>query len=280
MPADPLMRDVTDNVTRALREDIGTGDVTAALIDPETTATARVLLREEAIVCGRPWFDETFRQLDLDIEIDWAISEGSRQPADTVVCHLVGNARQLLTGERTALNFLQTLSGTATLVGRYVERIRGTGAVILDTRKTIPGLRLAQKYAVRTGGGENHRLGLYDQVLIKENHIAARGSIAAAVEAAARLHPELRIEVEVESLDEFEQAQATDADIILLDNFPLDDLRRAVQANHNGKRLEASGNVTLDTVRAIAETGVDAISCGALTKDVNSIDFSMRFLTE
>ncbi|HGG60658.1 MAG TPA: carboxylating nicotinate-nucleotide diphosphorylase [Gammaproteobacteria bacterium] len=276
MNQDLLLADLETTVAMALREDIRGGDVTAELIPAEATSTARVLLREPAIVCGRPWFDETFRQLDPTIRIDWRVEEGGEQPADAIVCELSGPSRALLTGERTALNFLQTLSGVATHTRRYANALRGSGAVILDTRKTLPCLRLAEKYAVRQGGGENHRLGLHDRVLIKENHIAAHGSLSAAVETARRLHPTLKIEVETETLAEFREALASSADIIMLDNFPLEKMRVAVAKNQGRKVLEASGNVTLETVAAIAATGVDCISSGALTKDVKSVDFSMR----
>lgn len=276
MNQDLLLADLETTVAMALREDIRGGDVTAELIPAEATSTARVLLREPAIVCGRPWFDETFRQLDPAIRIDWRVEEGGEQPADAIVCELSGPSRALLTGERTALNFLQTLSGVATHTRRYANALRGSGAVILDTRKTLPCLRLAEKYAVRQGGGENHRLGLHDRVLIKENHIAAHGSLSAAVETARRLHPTLKIEVETETLAEFREALASSADIIMLDNFPLEKMRVAVAKNQGRKVLEASGNVTLETVAAIAATGVDCISSGALTKDVKSMDFSMR----
>ncbi len=274
----PLLEDLSTSVAFALKEDIGSGDVTAGLIDSAAIATASILLREDAIICGRPWFDETFRQLDDHISVDWKIEEGSQQSAETVICVIHGNARHLLTAERTAINFLQTLSGTATVVSQYANLLEGTNATILDTRKTLPGLRLAQKYAVPFGGGENHRIGLYDRVLIKENHIAASGSITEAVAIAKQQQPDLKIEVETESLDEFRIALKTDADIIMLDNFSLQDMATAVKENKTGKSLEASGNVSLETVRDIAETGVDYISCGALTKDVKSIDFSMRFM--
>lgn len=274
----PLFEDLSASVSFALKEDIGSGDVTAGLIDSTAVASANILLREDAIICGQPWFDETFRQLDDSITVDWKIEEGSQQSAETVICVIHGNARHLLTAERTAINFLQTLSGTATVVRQYADLLEGTNATILDTRKTLPGLRLAQKYAVPFGGGENHRVGLYDRVLIKENHIAASGSISQAVAIAKQQQPDLKIEVETESLDEFRIALKTDADIIMLDNFSLQDMATAVKENKTEKSLEASGNVSLETVRDIAETGVDYISCGALTKDVKSIDFSMRFL--
>ena len=272
-----LLQDLEQNVRIALAEDIGAGDVTASLIPAEATASATVLLREEAVVCGRPWFDEVFRQIDPAIDIEWQAEEGRREQADTILCHLRGNARNLLAGERAALNFLQLLSGTATTTRRYADALAGLPTQVLDTRKTISGLRLAQKYAVAAGGGHNHRIGLYDQVLIKENHIAAAGSITQAVATAVARYPELLVEVETENLDEFEEALATGAHVIMLDNFSLDDMRRAVEMNAGRKKLEASGNVTLDTIRDIALTGVDYISSGALTKDVKSIDLSMRF---
>ena len=274
-----LLQDLEQNVRIALAEDIGAGDVTASLIPAEATASAAVLLREEAVICGRPWFDEVFRQIDPAIEIDWQVAEGHREEADTILCRLQGNARNLLAGERAALNFLQLLSGTATTTRRYADALAGLPAQVLDTRKTIPGLRLAQKYAVATGGGRNHRIGLYDQVLIKENHIAAAGSIAQAVATAVIRYPDLLVEVETENLDELEEALATRAHVIMLDNFSLDEMRHAVEMNAGRKKLEASGNVTLDTIRDIALTGVDYISSGALTKDVKSIDLSMRFTT-
>ncbi len=274
-----LLQDLEQNVRIALAEDIGAGDVTASLIPAEATASAAVLLREEAVICGRPWFDEVFRQIDPAIEIDWQVAEGHREEADTILCRLQGNARNLLAGERAALNFLQLLSGAATTTRRYADALAGLPAQVLDTRKTIPGLRLAQKYAVATGGGRNHRIGLYDQVLIKENHIAAAGSIAQAVATAVIRYPDLLVEVETENLDELEEALATRAHVIMLDNFSLDEMRHAVEMNAGRKKLEASGNVTLDTIRDIALTGVDYISSGALTKDVKSIDLSMRFTT-
>lgn len=272
-----LMQDLKANVRAALDEDIGSGDVTANLIPESTQAKATVLTREPAVICGQPWFNEVFHQLDPAVQIEWLVEEGSHQPANTLICHLAGPARSLLAGERTALNFLQLLSGTATTTRQYVDAIAGLKTRVLDTRKTIPGLRLAQKYAVATGGGKNHRIGLFDQVLIKENHIIAAGSISAAVAQARQQYPELLVEVETETLSEFEEALATKADIIMLDNFSLEDMRTAVQRNAGSKKLEASGNVTLKTIRSIAETGVDYISSGALTKDVKSIDLSMRF---
>ena len=276
-----LPADLAEQVARALREDLGSGDVTARLIDDSTRARARVLCREPAVLCGRAWFDETFHQLDASVAVHWRFEDSSAIAADTVLCELEGSARVLLTGERTALNFLQLLSGTATVTRRYVEAVRGTACRILDTRKTVPGLRTAQKYAVRCGGGDNHRLGLFDMVLIKENHIAAAGSIARAVGAARQRAPGIRVEVETEDLDQVREALSAQADIILLDNFRLEQMRAAVELNRSHARparLESSGGVTLEELRAIAETGVDYVSIGALTKHVRAIDLSMRII--
>ncbi len=275
-----LPADLPDQVSRALREDIGSGDVTAALIPARQQARARVLCREAASICGTPWFDETFRQLDPAVRIEWLITEGARAPANSILCELSGPARPILTGERTALNFLQLLSGTASITRRYVEALHGTRCRILDTRKTIPGLRSAQKYAVRCGGGSNHRLGLYDMVLIKENHIAAAGSIGAAVSAARAQSPGVRVEVEVENLDQLRLALDAHAELVMLDNFELDTMRAAVALNRAHAQpalLECSGGVTLEGVPAIAATGVDYISVGSLTKNIDAIDLSMRF---
>jgi nicotinate-nucleotide pyrophosphorylase (carboxylating) len=280
MPAAPA--DVRTVVSRAIAEDLRDGDLTAELIDRYTPAVARVIAREPATLCGRAWFDETFRQLDPHVTVSWQATDGARVTADAVVCELRGPARSIVTGERTALNFLQTLSGTATATRALADIVAGTHARILDTRKTIPGLRLAQKYAVRCGGGENHRIGLFDAVLIKENHVAAVGSVSGAVARARRQSPNVMIEVEVESLDQLREALATDADRIMLDDFSLDDLRAGVALRdaHGGKRqeLEASGSVNAATLRAVAETGVDFISIGAITKHVRATDFSMRFV--
>ena len=273
----PPLDSIHDDVTRALAEDIGSGDVTAGLVPEGATATATVISREAAVLCGRPWVEAVFARLDSGITLAWEADEGSKVEADRVVLRLEGPARALLTGERTALNFLQSLSGTATAAARYVAELEGTGARLLDTRKTIPGLRLAQKYAVRTGGGTNHRVGLYDGVLIKENHIIAAGSISAAVTQAKALAGKLKVECEVESLDEAREALEAGADILLLDNFSLDALRRAVRLNEGRAKLEASGGVTLESIRAIGETGVDFISVGAITKDLRAVDLSMRF---
>ncbi|MEW6415852.1 MAG: carboxylating nicotinate-nucleotide diphosphorylase [Pseudomonadota bacterium] len=272
-----LLASVETDVARALDEDVGSGDLTARLIPPSQTARARVITREAAVIAGRPWFDACHRALDLACEIDWKVNEGDAVAAGTTLVELAGNARALLTAERPALNFLQTLSGVATATRSYVEAVRGTHAAILDTRKTLPGLRLAEKYAVRVGGGQNQRIGLYDGILIKENHIAAAGGIAQVLDAAFRLaEGRVSVQIEVETLDELGQALAAGANLILLDNFSLDDLRHAVQIAHGRALLEASGNITLETVRAVAETGVDRISIGGLTKHVRAIDLSMR----
>ena len=267
-------------VERALAEDIGSGDVTARLIEPGTRAKATLLAREPLVLCGREWFDEVFRQLDPAVRVTWRADEGSRLPADSVLCELAGPARALLTGERTALNFLQTLSGTASVTRRYADAVAGTNCRVLDTRKTIPGLRDAQKYAVRCGGGHNHRLGLYDMVLVKENHIMAAGSIAAAVAAARERAPGVPVEIEVESLAELHVALAAEPDVVMLDNFTLEEMADGVGVNRAASRpvkLEASGNVDLERLRRIAATGVDYVSIGALTKHLHAIDLSLRF---
>jgi len=273
--------DLSRTVARALEEDVGTGDLTAALVPADRDARATVITREPAVICGRPWFDEVFRQIDPRVAIEWQADEGDFVDAGALLCRIAGSARALLTGERAALNFLQTLSGTATTVRRWVEVVAGTRCRVLDTRKTLPGLRTAQKYAVRCGGGTNHRIGLYDGILIKENHILAAGSIAAAVAAARRSGVAVPVEVEVETIDELRQALDARADMALLDEFSLDGLRKAVALNlghRNGPmKLEASGSVTLETLRPIAETGVDFVSIGALTKHLRAIDLSMRF---
>ncbi|MFT3905469.1 MAG: carboxylating nicotinate-nucleotide diphosphorylase [Steroidobacteraceae bacterium] len=274
-----LPADLQDQVTRALREDIGSGDVTAQLLPVQQAAHARVLCRDAAVLCGRAWFDAVFRQIDSGVRVHWLQAEGAAVAANTVLCELEGPARAILTGERTALNFLQLLSYTATITARYVAAVAGTGCRIIDTRKTIPGLRTAQKYAVVVGGGQNHRIGLYDRVLIKENHIAAAGSIAAAVQKARQLSPTLAVEVETENLDEVRQALAADADIIMLDELSPDHMRTAVELNRQRPRralVECSGGVNLESIRSLAETGVDCISIGSLTKHVQAIDLSMR----
>ena len=269
---------ITSQVKRALEEDVGQQDVTADLIPADAQATAIIITRENAVLCGQSWCDEVFKQLDPTITIEWNMDDGDSVQANDVLCTLHGPARTLLTGERTAMNFIQTLSATATLVRDYTEQVKDLAVDILDTRKTIPTLRLAQKYAVRCGGGVNHRVGLYDGILIKENHINAAGSIADAVRQAHHLHPTIAIEVEVENFDELEQALNTQADIILLDNFDIASLKKAVAINQGRAKLEASGGITFDKVRAIAETGVDRISIGTLTKDIKAIDLSMRFI--
>lgn len=279
-PAEPPS-DLRPVVARALAEDIGPGDVTAVLVPEGCRATATVVTREAAVICGTPWVNEVFAQLDTAVSLRWGVTDGDSVSPGTELCRLEGPARPLLSGERTALNFLQCLSGTATLARRYAEAVEGTGCRVLDTRKTLPGLRSAQKYAVACGGASNHRHGLYDALLIKENHIIAAGGLAEALSAARELHPGLTVEVEVESLDELERALDGGADIVLLDNFRLASLREAVarlrRRPGSATRLEASGNVSLDTVRAIAETGVDFVSAGELTKNLRAIDLSMRF---
>ena len=273
--------DLVDQVARALAEDVGSGDLTAALVPAGRQGRATVITREAAVLCGRPWFDDVFRQIDPAVQVSWDADEGAAVEPGQRLCRLEGPARSLLTGERTALNFLQTLSGTATATRRYVQLVAGLPCRILDTRKTLPGLRRAQKYAVRCAGGSNHRMGLYDGILVKENHIMAAGSIAAAVSAARAAGASVPVEVEVETLDELRQALDAGADMALLDEFSLDDLRAAVAMNRSHPRgpmkLEASGNVTFETLCGIAETGVDFISIGSLTKHVRAVDLSMRF---
>ena len=262
----------------ALAEDVGEGDLTASLLPADRIGRAELITRESAVLCGAPWFEAVFRVLDPEIRIQWDVSDGEQVAPGRRLCVLDGPARALLTGERTAMNYLQTLSCTATLARRYAEAVAGLPVRVLDTRKTLPGLRLQQKYAVRCGGCHNHRFGLFDVILIKENHILAAGSIPAALEAARTLHPGVPVEIEVESLDELEMALDAGAPVVLLDNFALDELRRAVAVTAGRAQLEASGGISLETIRAIAETGVDRISVGALTKDVRAVDLSMRFL--
>ncbi len=273
---------VSASVAAALAEDVGTGDLTAQLIPADRLARAAVITREDAVLCGTAWFDEVFRQVDSRVRVAWSAHDGDCMRADQQLCSLDGPARSLLTGERTALNFLQALSATATVTRRYVEAVAGTRCRILDTRKTIPGLRLAQKYAVRCGGGTNHRIGLFDAILVKENHIAAAGSIANAVSEARRLNAKVLLEVEVENLTQLREALDAGVDRILLDNFSHDAMRDAVQITrrHANSRteLEASGNMSLETLRAVADTGVDFISVGGLTKHVRAVDLSMRFV--
>jgi nicotinate-nucleotide pyrophosphorylase (carboxylating) len=272
-------KDLESQVAKALREDVGSGDVTAELVPPAQKVRGHVITREDAVLCGRPWVEAAFRQLDPEIRLTWHATDGDRIAANSVIFEIAGPARSVLTGERTALNFMQLLSATATAARRFVDAIAGTGCVILDTRKTLPGLRTAQKYAVRCGGAQNHRLGLCDMVLIKENHIAAAGSLSGVIAAARRASPGLPVEVEVETLAEFEEALAARPDIIMLDEFSQPDMSAAVAINRaNGRpvKIEASGSVSLETVRAIAATGVDYISVGSITKHVSAVDLSMR----
>jgi len=271
-----LGAEIESNVRRALAEDIGTGDITAQLIPAERLAHASVITRERAVISGSAWVDGVFRQLDPRVAVHWQVVDGEQVEAGRVLFQLEGPARALLSGERTALNFLQTLSGVATRCRHYADLVEGTGVRLLDTRKTLPGLRLAQKYAVTCGGCHNHRIGLYDAFLIKENHIAACGGIAEAIAAAHRIAPGKPVEVEVESLGELEQALAAGVDIVMLDELSLDDMRTAVAINAGRAKLEASGGISDETLRSIAETGVDYISIGALTKHVQAIDLSMR----
>ena len=274
----PPAHHIASLVSQALAEDIGQQDWTALLIDAATPGHARVIAREAATVCGQAWFDEAFRQVDRRCEVRWQVAEGQQVAADTVLCEITGPARALLTAERTALNLLQTLSAVASETRRYADLIAGTRARILDTRKTLPGMRLAQKYAVTVGGGVNQRIGLYDGILIKENHIMAAGSITQALQRARELAPpQVSIQVEVENLTELQEALDAGCTLILLDNMSLDDMREAVNLSAGRALLEASGGVDFNTVRAIAETGVDRISIGKLTKDVRAIDLSMRF---
>ncbi len=272
----PPLSDIDTDVRRALAEDIGSGDLTADLLPANATATARVITREAAVICGQAWFERCFALIDDSVEIVWRVREGERVEANQTLCDLRGKARSLVTGERCALNFLQLLSATATVTASYVDAAAGTATRILDTRKTIPGLRLAQKFAVRVGGGDNHRMGLYDAILIKENHIAAAGSIAAAVARARALHPGVFVEVETEELDEFDQALDAGADRIMLDEFSAEDRAEAVRRNNGRCLLEVSGGLGLEGIAAIAQSGVDCISVGALTKHVRAIDLSMR----
>lgn len=266
------------NLLSALLEDIGGGDLTGRLVPEGAPVHARVLVREAAVLCGAPWFEGVMNALDIGIEIDWQYAEGDMMAADSVVCTIVAPARALLTAERTALNFLQMMSGVATATRRYADVVAGTKAAILDTRKTLPGLRLAQKYAVRVGGGQNQRLALYDGILIKENHIAAAGGVTAALAAAAALDARVPVQVEVESIAELREALAAGAKSVLLDNFALAEMREAVAVTAGRATLEASGGINMDSVRAIAETGVDRISIGSLTKDLHATDYSLRIV--
>ncbi|HQV48175.1 MAG: carboxylating nicotinate-nucleotide diphosphorylase [Dokdonella sp.] len=266
------------DVRRALQEDLGSGDVTADLLPEGRAARARVITRQPAIICGQAWFDACFHLVDADVSVEWLVAEGDRVSAGQTLCHVAGRARALVSAERSALNFLQTLSATATTTATYVEAIRGTRTRILDTRKTLPGLREAQKYAVRTGGGENHRMGLHDAILLKENHILAAGSLTSAVTLARKLHPAILLEVEVETFGELREALSAGVDRIMLDEFELEELVQAVAEVDGRVPLEVSGGVGIERVRAIAETGVDYISIGALTKHVQAIDLSMRIV--
>lgn len=274
-----LQEAVLINAAAALSEDIGPGDLTASLLPSGLTARARVISREDAVLCGAAWFDACFHALDTKAAIRWHAHDGDDIHSGQLLCEIDGNARALLTAERPALNFLQTLSGTATSTRRYAEAIHGTGAVVMDTRKTLPGLRLAQKYAVKVGGGANQRTGLYDGILIKENHIAAAGGIPQVLKAAFTLNAGVPIQIEVETLDQLNEALAAGAKLILLDNFSLGQMREAVSLAGQRAILEASGNITFDTIRAVAETGVPRISIGSLTKHVQAVDLSMRVVT-
>jgi len=275
---DKLQAAFEQNILAALLEDVGSGDLTGKLVPETPRARARVIVREQAVLCGAPWFEGIMLAIDQDIAIDWQYAEGDLMAADSVVCTIEGSPRSLLTAERSALNFLQLLSGVASATRSYVDVVAGTRAQILDTRKTMPGLRLAQKYAVRVGGGANQRMALYDGILIKENHITAAGGITAALQAAASLNAGVSIQVEVESIAELEEALGAGAVSILLDNFSLDMMREAVRINGGRALLEASGGINMQTVRAIAETGVDRISIGSLTKDVRATDYSLRII--
>lgn len=268
---------IEENVFNALKEDIGEGDITAELIPHGNISLATVISREPCVFCGLDWFEETYRQLDEAILIDWCVKDGDTLSPDQIICTISGSSQHILSGERAALNFAQTLSATATLSAQYADRVADTKAKVLDTRKTIPGLRMAQKYAVSCGGCENHRLGLYDAFLIKENHINACAGIKNAVDQARFHNPELKVEVEVENLDELQQAIDAGADRVLLDNFDIDTLKQAVKVCEGKIITEASGNITLESINQVAQTGVNYISTGALTKDIKAIDLSMRF---
>ena len=273
-----LASEIREDVARALAEDIGPGDVTARLVPESAMAHARIVTREAAVLSGTAWFEECFHQVDREVAISWNARDGDRLASGQVVCEIDGRARSLLTAERSSLNFLQTLSAVATKTRAFVDAVTGTKAAILDTRKTLPGLRHALKYAVRCGGGTNHRMGLYDGVLIKENHIASAGGIAAALKRAGNVAPDIPVEIEVESIGQLKEALAAGAKLILLDNFDLAGFREAVRMTAGRAALEASGGINLQTVRGIAETGIDRISIGSLTKDIRAIDLSMRFV--
>jgi nicotinate-nucleotide pyrophosphorylase (carboxylating) len=273
-----LASEIREDVARALAEDIGTGDVTASLVPLTEYAHAQVVTREPAVLCGTAWFEQCFHQIDPEVRIRWNARDGDRLAGGQIVCDIEGRARSLLTAERSSLNFLQTLSAVSTKTRAFVDVVAGTKAAILDTRKTLPGLRYALKYAVRCGGGTNHRMGLYDGVLIKENHIASAGGIGLVLEQARKIAPNVPTEIEVENIDQLKEAIAAGAKLILLDNFDLAGLREAVSVTAGRAALEASGGVNLETVRAIAETGVNRISIGSLTKDIRAVDLSMRFV--
>ena len=272
-----LLKNVDALAYQALHEDLGTGDITAELLPTSCHAKTQLIAREPAILCGIPWFNSVFKQLDEQIDIHWLVKDGDAVMQDQTLCTLQGSGRSLLTGERSAINFVQTLSGTATMTRKYMEILQNTQTKLLDTRKTIPGMREAQKYAVRCGGGDNHRFGLFDGILLKENHITALGSISKAIELAKKLYPETSIEVEVENLSELQQALDARTDAILLDNFSLTELHEAILINNKQVKLEASGNINLENLSAIAKTGVDYVSIGALTKNITALDLSMRF---
>jgi len=274
-----LSEEIVENVRAALAEDVGTGDITAQLLPADAIATAQVITREKGILCGTAWFEEVFKQLDPNIQIEWFAKDGDIIQPKQMLVKLNGLTRALLTGERSALNFIQLLSGVASKVAQYVEIVKNTEVVLLDTRKTIPMLRRAQKYAVKCGGGQNHRMGLYDAFLIKENHIAAAGSITAAVQQARIIAPDKPVEVEVEDIEQLKEALSVNAEIVLLDNFNLYSMREAVRINEKRAKLEASGGVTVDKLLTIAEIGVDYISIGGLTKDVKALDLSMRLVS-
>lgn len=275
---DELQKDIQITVTNALSEDIGAGDITAQLIPADNTATARIISRQTAVVCGTDWVNEVFRQVDPELQLEWEVKDGDLVERDQTLFTVSGSARNMLTAERTALNFLQTLSGTATVSHSYAQKVSGTNVKLLDTRKTIPGLRTAQKYAVTCGGCFNHRIGLYDAFLIKENHIMGCGGIEAAIQTAQTNEPGKPVEIEVETFEELQAALIAGADIIMLDNFTPEEMRNAVEVVDGQAKLEASGNITDETLRPIAETGVDYISIGALTKHCQAVDLSMRFI--
>ncbi len=273
-----LLKSIDEVVLQALNEDIGEGDLTASLIPEESMSKTRVITREKAVICGTCWFDSVFRQLDERVKVTWLVKDGDLADADQELVRLEGPTRPILTGERTALNFLQTLSGTATAAYDFAQVLEDTTTKLLDTRKTVPGLREAQKYAIRTGGGQNHRLGLFDGILLKENHIAAAGSITKAVTEAKTRYPEIPVEVEVENMEQLNKAIEAGSDIIMLDNFTNEQMKEAVKITNGRSRLEASGGYDKESLRAAAETGVDYISVGALTKHVMAVDLSMRFI--